>query len=1014
MDYLWHLIGVKSAGVDVNFDLTLQNMVLNETRPVATDAHLTFTNSFTGQPTNAPIAVPRVTASAFLGLGVTTDQVSYPANTPVNITGAVNNTSTAGVLDGSVKFEVYGADNILVGVVGTFPFSALAAGAQTSLTGTWNTGTVAAGGYYVLASLYDAQNRLAGTAQSAFTVTSVPGGASPGYTGIGGTIAVDRPAYQPFDRVQLANRISNLTQNLGYSGLVAVDTVYRPDGTVLWTQTAGLQPLLAASFIDLPQNLQLATAPAGRYQVVLSVRNASGVEVARAVSGFSVLSTADTGAGLKGTLGALPKIVSQSDPVVINWTALNQGNADFAALPLKLTIIDPASKQIMVQQPYSIALLQGKTYQTAFTWDTSPASVGSTYLAILSATVGGKDIALAQDTFLVTYPPVKLGVTQSSVRNNRVLVWAACNAAEVADKAEGQPKAEGMNGDPHGNAQAMADKDHPESIPACLQTRAAYLDTLLTQLKVPHLITTNRADFKKAFREGRYNVYWLSGGIKLEQSEGGHDAARKERTQGGEGRKQDGKSRQGEVREHGEDNLAEELREAVNRGDSVILDGIKGGESLQEAAGVAYDGQPGADTKGGPSGGEHQAASFPVTGLPFIRQPVTQLTTLGDLFAAQTLSANGQAQKMRLSTGKSQADFLLPPEEAAHDHPDGNRDGQPNAGESQNAGDKAAGSGKATGGGDRNKAQDTPHPADGRHAEEPKPVWPAIVANGYGKGRVLTFGFDLVDTLQNGAAPATWQTLLQNGLGWLLPPLPVPYSGGALVTLETGIQNQARAVDLGVTTLLPAGSTLLQTLPQAVLDANGQPAWAFTLPQAGSQTLQSTLRLPPVTGNHKALTTIDSIKNGVRRRYGEYSYYWQVAASDTLADKIAADLKALVLTARKEQDARSAMLSGLQRAQAQLGRAQYAEAIETQLRVIGQLRRIASVDTGAIRLDLDRLLQQTEWDWLRTGGDKPAPEARHDERPGAQHDERAGEHPGESQDNSRARRAARGQPPQND
>ena len=977
-DYLWHLPGVQSAGVDVNFDLTLNNMVLGETRPVASNAYLTFNNTFTNQPTTAPISIPRVTASAFLGVGVTTDQVSYPANTPVNITAAVNNTSAAGLLDGSVKLEIYAADNSLVAVVGTpMPFSNLAAGAQTSLTGTWSTGTLAAGGYYVLATLYDSQNRFVGTAQSAFNITAGAGGAVPGFTGVGAALSVNKQTYQPFDLVNISGRISNLTQNQAFSGLQPVVTVYRPDGSVLFTQPRTLAQLLAGAVIDEAYATQLASAPAGQYSVVLSVLNAAAIEVARATTGFTVLSTANTGNGLKGTVGALPKIVPQTDPVVLNWTASNLGNADFAALPLKLTIIDPVTLGVMTQQTYSIPLAQGKTYQTAFTWDTSPANVGSTYVAILAATIGGKDIVLAQDSFLVTYPPVKLGVTQSSVRENRVLVWLACDgkqdagdgqdahandahgAAKGGDKAAGDTKGKGDSKGKDGHG-AHDGKDRPEAMPPCLQTRTAFLQNLLGGIKVPYLITYNREDFRNAFREGRYNVYWLSGDIKLGEgdAEKSGNSGDQNRGDGGQGKAKGKNDHGASERTHSEadreDLLPEEIREAVYRGDSLIQDGVKHGDTMEDAAGLK-DG----------------SGQLPGTALA--------LNTAGLVFPAQTLPTTGHALRMRAASGVAQATFVLP---ANGD--DGRHNGDSQVSHANDAGAGGGNDGKSndgkTGGGKNSGGKGDDQQHDGHHGDDgnkPAPAWPAIVSNEYGRGHALTFGFDLVDTLQNSTAPAAWKAELQTGLTWLMPPLPNPYSAGAYVEFDTDIQNQARQVDLGVAAYLPQGSTLLQTLPQATLDANGQPSWLFTLPQAATQSLWLSMRLPRITGDHKALTTIDSIRNGTRRRYGQYSYDWQVAASDTLGGKLAADLNALVLSGEEEREARAAAVAKLQRAMTLVALPKYGEAIEAMLQAVDQVRKIKSVDTDAIRLNFDNLLQETEWNWLRTGGAAETPDAQH-------------------------------------
>ncbi|MDP2786122.1 MAG: hypothetical protein Q8O38_16250, partial [Sulfurimicrobium sp.] len=61
----------------------------------------------------------------------------------------------------------------------------------------------------------------------------------------------------------------------------------------------------------------------------------------------------------------------------------------------------------------------------------------------------------------------------------------------------------------------------------------------LTSLGITHWISTTQVDFKQAFRSGKYNVYWISGGA-----------------------------------EKLKDKLAEEIREAVNRGDGLLLDGV--------------------------------------------------------------------------------------------------------------------------------------------------------------------------------------------------------------------------------------------------------------------------------------------------------------------------------------------------------------------------------------------------------------------------------------------------------
>jgi prenyltransferase beta subunit len=102
------------------------------------------------------------------------------------------------------------------------------------------------------------------------------------------------------------------------------------------------------------------------------------------------------------------------------------------------------------------------------------------------------------------------------------------------------------------NSQGAAD-------PACVASRASFLDTYLTTLGVEHRIVTDTETFRVEFRSGRYNTTWISGGAdKLT------------------------------------DTLAEEVKQAVFRGDSLILDGDhdQRNGTLDEVIGITYLGKP--------------------------------------------------------------------------------------------------------------------------------------------------------------------------------------------------------------------------------------------------------------------------------------------------------------------------------------------------------------------------------------------------------------------------------------
>jgi hypothetical protein len=106
--------------------------------------------------------------------------------------------------------------------------------------------------------VFDAQNRKAGEVKTSFNIVGLTGSAL-----AAAKITTDKPSYLPSDTVHLADRISNLTQNQMLDGLTADTTVYKPDGSALWTQTATLAQLPPAGFKELSYGVNLAMAAAG-------------------------------------------------------------------------------------------------------------------------------------------------------------------------------------------------------------------------------------------------------------------------------------------------------------------------------------------------------------------------------------------------------------------------------------------------------------------------------------------------------------------------------------------------------------------------------------------------------------------------------------------------------------------------------------------------------------------------------------------------------------------------------
>jgi len=485
---LWHLTGVTAAGQTVNYDLTLQNMAPNEVRAVSTDAHLTFNNSFTNGTVNSPISIPQVTASAFLSLGVTTDKQSYPANALANITGQVTNTA-ANLSSGSVKFDIYAADNTLVASLGSMPFNQLAANASTNLGMTWNTGNTApAAGYYVLATLFDSTGAVVGTARSAFAITSTSGTGANTQASV--TLAADKQTYQPGDSVNLSDRLTNLTTNTALNNLSVVTSVLSPSGTSVFSKTETLAQLQAAALKNYAYSLPLGNAAAGVYTASVVVTAADGSTVAQANASFTVASSSASGSGLTGSISVATQQVQIGNPLALSFSATNGGNSALTGVPLTVSILDPVSQKVIASYPTTQTLAIGASYGGSDTW-TAAGTVGNTYVAVLAATVGGNAITLAQTNFTLTAPPIKLAITQALWNGNRVLALTACNDSGTTTATSTTTAA------------------------TCSAKRYAAIDAALTSLGVPHLITTNAAAFTQAMRSGLYNTLWIAGDQSL-------------------------------------------------------------------------------------------------------------------------------------------------------------------------------------------------------------------------------------------------------------------------------------------------------------------------------------------------------------------------------------------------------------------------------------------------------------------------------------------------------------------
>ena len=410
--YNWGLTGVTSAGDNITFDLTLQNMTFNETRPVATAAYLGFANSFTNQTLTSNLPIPSVKVVGQVTVAVTTDQPSYPANAPVAISSAVTNAGPD-LPSGATHVIVRAADGTLISDLGTSAFGALATGASTAVPAAFNTGTLLAGNYAVESQLLDSNSQLIGDSTTTFTIVA------PTSTVIAG-LTPDKTRYQAWDTVTLTSRVQNTSQNAYQGAASASITVQTPSGVTLYQGNFNIASLAPGAIHSTPTTLPLADAVGGTYPVQLVVTDATTHNViATATTTFVV--TRNTLQGLSGKVTVQAAQVYQGVAELCSETVNNLSAGALSGVTLTQQLVNLTSSQV-VQTSTQTANFGAQQQQVFLnSVGTSGLAVGA-YACVVSATYQGATQQIGSAAFQVLQPPIVINSSFSLGKNGRVLV----------------------------------------------------------------------------------------------------------------------------------------------------------------------------------------------------------------------------------------------------------------------------------------------------------------------------------------------------------------------------------------------------------------------------------------------------------------------------------------------------------------------------------------------------------------------------------------------------------------
>lgn len=571
------------ATADLSFDVILKNPIPGENRLISHKLELLY-NDVNGKPVRTELGSRFVDVHpSNLTIAPSTDKPSYGAGETVLISSLVKNLSSFTGAVG-VRLTVQDTQQRNVAVLGVLPSQTVVAGGSNTFTGlNFSVGNTLAGNYRVMAELLDGGGKTIAVGAAPFVIF-IAGGAQ-----VQSSITTDKRIYAPLSNVAITDRVTNVLTNTPLDDLRVITTVNNPDGTLRFTKTDRLLQLLPGATVNYGYTMPLIAASAGQYNAILAVTKADGTLLSQSTTQFVVGATSDTGAGLAGLITATPKLANNGQTIALNFNASNNGNSALDNVPLTVRIVDPEKQVVVKTYTYTATLAVGAAFSQTANW-VANVDVGGNYVAVLLATVGGTEQVLSQAPFSI----LKLGREQIVFSPSRVLVLASCKYHDEGGHGQDDDERSSRRSD----SEDDEDEDHSKT---CNTQRANTIKQALTALGVSHTVVTNTTEFKRLFRSGMYNTYWISGKqYKLK------------------------------------DELASEIREAIFAGDSLILDGVhdERNKVLDIAAGITYRGK--------------------------LSDKALMVNTSGSLFGSQQLGVVGNGLKLLVNGGQAVANFAGP------------------------------------------------------------------------------------------------------------------------------------------------------------------------------------------------------------------------------------------------------------------------------------------------------------------------------------------------------------------
>lgn len=401
----------------------------------------------------------------------------------------------------------------------------------------------------------------------------------------------------------------------------------------------------------------------------------------------------------------------------------------------------------------------------------------------------------------------------------------------------------------------------------CYDTRAQTLRSHFDSLGVSYRIVHSESDFRTQMRSGRYSNYWLLGEMGVWSGA-----------------------------------MAKELRESVNRGGTLMVDG----------GFFSWLNWPLFDVTGAKFGGN----------LWFSRD---EMQVNGPHFTTTTLQTAGYHPLRLVQTG---------------------------------------GSVEATYAGSLGYSAFNEFGIYAPWLLQPSGSYPAVITNSYGRGRAMIAAFDLVDSLRANPTSTDWARFMGESVSYLAPTVPLRHTSGEPVQVRLVVANSGAGTGIfTVKSQLPAGMKLLDSNAGVTADSIGQINFNLDLAAGASRTVTLVLQNGTASGDYRMEFELYGNATSGAQLQERQSVVIPVRAWRDLYSDIDTALRALPLTSLSDKSLRTLILSDLQASRSNHEWKLHDLAIAEMLEGITRLRQIQGASTQAIRLNMDTLLREYELGW---------------------------------------------------